>query len=365
MNKADDIRAVIIKHLQQYPCMQIPDLAKLVYQNEFAGGYLIVNEAESLQRLKNEVQSLPMELMGDPENSSVYFESIGNGLCRLNLARIEETGVELSTVNRFFSITAETVTGTRQGFEAKLGILRECLQDQTLPYDLNDLDTFMKAYDFTSCPPVGHSSTYRQVYNPAYRIVQSVYCDYFEVFCRIDSLLRTHKSINVAIDGYCGSGKSTLATLLQQTYNCNVIHMDHFFLPLLLRTPDRMLEPGGNIDYDRFIQEVASGLRTNQSIQYRVFNCKVMSVDQTILVPPNRLNIIEGSYSMHPKFCDLYDLKIFMQIDPNEQIRRILQRSGPDLLQRFIREWIPMENRYFTDLQILKQCDVVIRQSSD
>lgn len=68
---------------------------------------------------------------------------------------------------------------------------------------------------------------------------------------------------------------------------------------------------------------------------------------------------------MHPKFCDLYDLKIFMQIDPNEQIRRILQRSGPDLLQRFIREWIPMENRYFTDLQILKQCDVVIRQSSD
>ena len=98
---------------------------------------------------------------------------------------------------------------------------------------------------------------------------------------------------------------------------------------------------------------------------YRAFDCKVMSLSQTVTVPPNRLTIIEGSYSMHPKFGDLYDLKIFMQIDHSEQIRRLLQRSGPDMLQRFIQEWIPMENRYFNDLQIPEQCDLVIRQSFD
>lgn len=179
------------------------------------------------------------------------------------------------------------------------------------------------------------------------------------VICRIDALLRKHKFVNVAIDGFCGAGKSTLAIFLQQIYNCNIIQMDHFFLPLQLRTSARLQEPGGNIDYDRFIQEVASGLRTNQSFQYRVFDCNEMSFGQVITVPHNRLNIIEGVYSTHPRFGDLYDLKIFMQIDYNEQIRRILRRSGPDLLQRFIQEWIPMENRYFSDFQIPKQCDLV------
>ena len=185
------------------------------------------------------------------------------------------------------------------------------------------------------------------------------------VICRIDSLLRKHKFVNVAVEGFCGAGKSTLANLLKQIYSCNVIPMDHFFLPPHLRTPTRLLEPGGNIDYERFIQEVASGLRSNQTFQYRVFDCQEMNFGQVISVPRNRLNVIEGSYSMHPKFGDLYDLKIFMQIDYDEQIRRILQRSGPDLLQRFIQEWIPMENRYFSDFQIQKQCDLVFQQPYD
>ena len=150
-------------------------------------------------------------------------------------------------------------------------------------------------------------------------------------------------------------------TLLQQIYGCNVIQMDHFFLPPDLRTPERLQEPGGNIDYDRFIQEIVCGLRTGQAFQYRAFNCKVMRLDQVVPIPPNRLNVIEGSYSMHPKYNNLYDLKIFMIIDRNEQIRRILQRSGPDLLQRFIQEWIPMENRYFDQLEIIEQCDLVLR----
>lgn len=365
MKMIEDIRPILIHHQEQFPCMKIQDLVKLIYQNEFAGGHLITNEAESLQRLQREVQSLTEESSKLTENIPVCFESIGNGLCRLNLTRIKETGIELSTVNRFFIITANAVTGNAQSFKEKLEILRECLQDKSLPYDLADLDTMLNAYDFLHCPPISHSSTYSQAYEPAYRIVQFAFCEYFEVFCRIDSLLKTHQSINVAIDGYCGSGKSTLATFLQQTYDCNVIPMDHFFLPSDLRTPERLQEPGGNIDYDRFIQEIVCGLRTGQAFQYRAFNCKVMRLDQAVSIPPNRLNVIEGSYSMHPKYNNLYDLKIFMIIDRNEQIRRILQRSGPDLLQRFIQEWIPMENRYFDELEIIERCDLVIRQPSD
>jgi hypothetical protein len=36
-----------------------------------------------------------------------------------------------------------------------------------------------------------------------------------------------------------------------------------------------------------------------------------------------------------------------------------LQRSGTALLKRFEDEWIPLENRYFSDLDIIHGCDLV------
>ena len=340
--------------------MQVVDLVKLAYQNEFAGGHLIVNEAGSLQRLDSEVRALQAQSSQQAGHATERFESIGNGLCRMNLAMPEPSGIDLATVNRFFVCTAGAVQGTQQGFRAKLDILRQYLEAQQKSDGLAELESFVTAYDFENCPPVSHSAIYRESYNPAYRIVLAAFRDYFAVFCRIDAFLKTNQPLNVAIDGYCGSGKSTLADLLQQIYDGNVIRMDHFFLPPDLRTAGRLLEPGGNIDYDRFMLEVSAGLQNHQAFEYGVFNCKIMRLDGNISIRPNRLNIIEGSYSMHPKFRDLYDLKVFMKIDKDEQIRRIQLRNSPDQLQQFVERWIPMENRYFSAFHIAEHCDLVI-----
>ena len=177
---------------------------------------------------------------------------------------------------------------------------------------------------------------------------------------QIDGLLASKSTVRVAIDGFCGSGKSVLASFLQRVYHANVIKMDHFFLPRALRTPERLAEPGGNVDYERFLHEVVPGLLTGSAIQYQVFNCQTMMLEDMITIPQCRLIIVEGSYSMHPRFGDPYDLRIFLQIDPEEQIRRILHRAGPILLERFIQEWIPMENRYFTAMNILEKSDLIL-----
>ena len=42
--------------------------------------------------------------------------------------------------------------------------------------------------------------------------------------------VRQDKPLLVAIDGRCASGKSTLAKDLQKQLDCNVIHMDDFYL---------------------------------------------------------------------------------------------------------------------------------------
>jgi len=78
---------------------------------------------------------------------------------------------------------------------------------------------------------------------------------------KIDELLTQKDMVIVAIDGKCTSGKTTLASKLTQIYDCNVFHMDDFFLRPEQRTPERFAEVGGNVDYERLQEEVMIPLK--------------------------------------------------------------------------------------------------------
>ena len=169
------------------------------------------------------------------------------------------------------------------------------------------------------------------------------------VIKQIDDLLTQKDAVIVAIDGKCTSGKTTLASKLAELYDCNVFHMDDFFLRPEQRTPQRFSEVGGNVDYERFLEEVLLPLKSSKTFSYRPFDCSTCTLSSPVYVTPKRLNIIEGTYSHHPYFGNPYDLKILLTIDEETQRRRILDR--PEFLhKRFFEEWIPMENRYFAAL---------------
>lgn len=179
------------------------------------------------------------------------------------------------------------------------------------------------------------------------------------IFGKIDELLKVNDTINVAIDGNSSAGKSTLANLIKEKYDCNLFHMDDFFLTPDLKTEERLIQVGGNVDYVRFSNEVIAELKTKNKFKYQRYNCNKMELDEIVNVTPKRLNIIEGSYSMHPTLIGNYDLKIFLNLDKHEQVERILKRNGPFMLQRFINEWIPKENIYFEKMNIRDKADLV------
>lgn len=184
---------------------------------------------------------------------------------------------------------------------------------------------------------------------------------YTEVFTRIDELLqKDDKHIIIAIDGMCGSGKSFLASLLANRYECNVFHMDDYFLPLEMRTDKRLEEPGGNVHYERFKEEVLNPLRENRSVISRAYSCGNCRYSNPRIIEPKKLNIIDGSYSMHPHLRAAYDLSIFLEIEKREQIRRIILRDPERSVQPFIERWIPLENLYFNKLNIKDICDIII-----
>lgn len=167
------------------------------------------------------------------------------------------------------------------------------------------------------------------------------------------------KPLLVAIDGRCGAGKTTLATLLEKKTGCNVIHMDHFFLQPGQRTKERMQEPGGNVDYERVLKEVITPLSQGMEVSYRRFDCKKMELSSLIQMKQNIVTIVEGSYSCHPALWDYYDLRIFLNIGPEEQIQRIRNRNGSKAALRFRDCWIPLEEQYFSVYQIQERCDLV------
>ena len=178
---------------------------------------------------------------------------------------------------------------------------------------------------------------------------------------QIDELLAAKNTVIVAIDGKCTSGKTTLASKLAEIYDCNVFHMDDFFLRPEQRTPERLAEIGGNVDYERFREEVLLPLKSGKAFSYRPFDCSTFTLAAPVTVTPKKLNIIEGTYSHHPYFGNPYDLKVLLTVDEETQRQRILER--PTFLhKRFFEEWIPMENRYFAFSRSLPS--VVQRSSS-
>ena len=168
----------------------------------------------------------------------------------------------------------------------------------------------------------------------------------------------------IGIDGNCGSGKTMLAEKLSKELNCDVIHMDDFFLPQELRTPERLSESAGNIHYERFIEEVMQGIKTGE-FSYRKFDCKSMDYTEEIQIKPNNVLIIEGSYSFSHEFIKEYDYKILLKCSRNIQIDRLRKRVGEERLIQFISKWIPMENRYFENEDLKNKVDIIINTNED
>ena len=176
---------------------------------------------------------------------------------------------------------------------------------------------------------------------------------------KIDGLLAQKDMVIVAIDGKCTSGKTTLASKLADIYDCNVFHMDDFFLRPEQRTRSRFAEIGGNVDYERFQEEVLLPLKSGKAFSYRPFDCSSFTLAAPVAVAPKKLNIIEGTYSHHPYFGNPYDLKILLTVDKETQRQRILDRPS-FLHKRFFEEWIPMEDRYFDGFAIPGQADFIV-----
>lgn len=176
----------------------------------------------------------------------------------------------------------------------------------------------------------------------------------------IGAHMADHEYTILAIEGGSASGKTTLARLLSEAYGAGVIHMDDFFLRPEQRTQERRLEPGGNLDRERFAAEVLPSLMKHETVLYSPFRCATGTPGAPRRVAPTSLIVVEGAYAAHPAFGRYYDILAFADVDPLVQKERILHRNTPQSAACFFDTWIPLEETYFKHFSIKEKSDIVI-----
>lgn len=345
------MKELIRKHALQYPKSRPCDMVKLLYQGEFGGGHLSINIQYVLDRLKSEVMDLK-------QTEVCKIEKIGGGLVRFPLKGMQVSGLSVDTVAALFMETCAP-RGSKEDFASKLNMLRDITLAGEMPFSAAELDAYLCEYRAQGMPAVSHSPEYREAYAPSYRLMPTEAETYLKLFSEIDKRLKTQPGVLIKIDGGSASGKSTLGALLQRVYQGQLFHMDDYFLPMARKTPERLAEPGGNVDYERFLDEV-DGEPVPGKVRFRPYSCRLGALQAWEEVPEARVRIIEGAYSLHPALCKP-DISVFLEIDPEKQKERISKRNGEEMLTRFIGEWIPMEKKYFEAFSVRESCDMCFR----
>ena len=108
------------------------------------------------------------------------------------------------------------------------------------------------------------------------------------------------------------------------------------------------------------LEQVLEPLKAGRPPEYGVFDCSAMAVTAFRREPVRDVVIVEGAYSLHPALRDAYNLKVFLSVDAPTQRARILARNGEKMLQRFLEQWIPLENAYFEACAVRDCCDIIL-----
>lgn len=346
-----DLLSILQQHLSRYPAMTAQDCAKLIYQTVLGPAHL--------GRMGNPPPAfIANEMKKAPKRELPLMESIGNGLCRLHLDSVHNH-LRPETIHGLFLATAKQHQGTLEQLKEQLNLwkVNSTFSDEETNHELQQLEE-------SNYAPVSHSQPFHEAYDPHYRLIIEQFADYLPLLEAIDLRISNNQKTLIAIDGRCASGKTTLASLLSQIYDCAVIHIDDFFLPFDRRTTERLSEPGGNLDRERFHREVILPYLSGCDICYGRFDCKSGEISSTVSIPQQPVIIVEGTYSLHPLMESAYDIKVFSTCSPELQAQRILQRNGQKLLQCFQQEWIPMEEQYFSTFRIKESCHFTLNSNS-
>ena len=343
--------ALLKEHFHRYPLSQVEDVLKFLHQSTFGCGHLIASPTAAAAYIRQEMRQCA--------ESMAAIEDLDGDFCRVHLSYAKKLGISADTLAKLLALSAQEPCDGEESLEIQLAIALSMAKNGELPFSFESLNQEIIPWRSAGFPARHHSEVFRNAYAPAYRVIKKEYAQWLPLLAKIEVESSKKSPALIAIEGGSASGKTTLSQLLSEVYDCNVFHMDDFFLRPKQRTEERFAQAGGNIDHERFLEEVLLPLSQGKTVQYSAFDCATFTLRPTVEIAPKRLNIIEGAYSMHPQLSQFYDFSVFLYITPQLQRKRIEKRNSPDMAQRFFDTWIPLERTYFEATDAAARCSMI------
>ena len=167
----------------------------------------------------------------------------------------------------------------------------------------------------------------------------------------------------VAIDGRGGAGKSSLARRLKARLDrAAVVEVDDFWLPGETR-PGRAVvieNPGSDYDWERLRDQVIVALSEGGPARYQRYDWGSDTLAEWHDIEPGGTVIVEGVFSTRKALSHLYDVRVWVETDPEVCLRRGIERDGETHRDLWENEWMKAYERYIENCDPVGRADWVV-----
>ena len=138
----------------------------------------------------------------------------------------------------------------------------------------------------------------------------------------------------VGIDGPDAAGKTTLALALAETTGVARVCADDFLAPADVRHADPSPEHYYAHAFD--LPALRAAVLAHESV------------------------VVDGVFLFRPELDDLWDARVFLDVSPEEQWRRVLARDPEDVVARYATRYRPAYAAYRAAVRPEARADVVL-----
>jgi Ni2+-binding GTPase involved in maturation of urease and hydrogenase len=158
----------------------------------------------------------------------------------------------------------------------------------------------------------------------------------------------------IAIDGPAGAGKTTLAHEIFLAFSpkmsVNVIHMDDLYDGW-----DKALTD----DLTQILLYLTAAHQNQVLAKLSRYNWATSSFDSSEEIAPADLLILEGVGSGDKSLQDQFAALIWIDIDPEIGVKRVIERDGPGVSIQ-MQKWLGTQQQYFSQHSTREKADFIL-----
>jgi uridine kinase len=158
----------------------------------------------------------------------------------------------------------------------------------------------------------------------------------------------------IAIDGPAGAGKTTLAhevfLALSPKMSVSVIHMDDLY---------DGWENALTYELTQILQYLMAQHQSQVPAKLSRYNWATSSFDPSEEIAPADLLILEGVGSGDKSLQDQFAALIWIDIDPEIGVKRVIERDGPGVSIQ-MQKWLGTQQQYFSQHSTREKADFIL-----